>query len=224
MPTLILCRERLNRIHAILSHRPKGVSLRDFARTFGVHQREIEQARELGFVEYRIRQPRTGRPSLMVSRASRDVSEKAPAKLLPFRSDLPKPITKRMCLFAVRCTETESCERSEFGFKMTPRYKAWMSASPRAQSTAGARASASRVSRTRDTIAVMQWTYAQRNGEIPCSEVMPITATEIWLKLRDLGSWRATDGWKPPSHEIDAICSTMHTRSVPTLEELCGMV
>lgn len=224
MPILILCRERLCRIHAILARHPHGVSVREFGRTFGVHRWELEQAEGLGFVQIRTRLPRTGRPAYIVSRVARDVSEKLSAKPLPSRCDLPKPITVRTFLFAVGCTETEPCERSAFGFQMTPHFKAWMNASPRARSKDGARASASRKFRKRDTIAVMQWTFAQRNREIPATEIMPVTAAEIWLKLKELGSWRATEGWKPPSGEVEAIRAANSPRRCVMLEKLCGLL
>jgi hypothetical protein len=57
---LMLCRERLNRIHAILGRRPDGVTVREFARKFSVWG-GIEQAAELGFVKIETRKPRTGR-------------------------------------------------------------------------------------------------------------------------------------------------------------------
>ena len=37
----------------------------------------------------------------------------------------------------------------------------------------------------------MQWLYAQVSNEIPDKEPLPTTAIGIWLRLRELGNWRA---------------------------------
>lgn len=199
----MLCRERLTRIIAILARYPRGLSVRDFARTFSVWRLEIEQAAELGFVQIETRKPRTGRPALIVSRVSADVSDTQAAKLPPFRHEIPKPIRHRLWSLAFHAIQIESNPRARFGFDLVPRYKAWMRASPSARSAAGARASASRVRRTRDAIAAKQWMFARTGGELPDNEPQPVSATEVWLRLKELGSWRATDGWKPPWWEIE---------------------
>ncbi|MBL9145329.1 MAG: hypothetical protein JNM99_16750 [Verrucomicrobiaceae bacterium] len=201
----MLCRERLTRIIAILARYPRGLSVRDFARTFSVWRLEIEQAAELGFVKIEARKPRTGRPAIIVSRVSEDVSETQAAKLPPFRDEIPKPIRHRLWLLALHATQIEFNPRARFGFDLVPRYKAWMRASPAARSIAGARASASRVRRSRDAIAAKQWTFARTGGELPDNEPQPVSATEVWLRLKELGSWRATDGWKPPLWEIETV-------------------
>ena len=203
----MLCRERLTRITAILARRPHGLSVREFARTFSVWRWEMERAAELGFVQIEIRKPRTGRPALIVSRVSDDVSETQAAKLPPFRNAIPKPIRHRLWMLAFHAQQIESNSRAYFGFTLVPGYKAWMRASPSARSAAGARASASRVRKTRDAIAAKQWTFARMGGELSHNEPQPASATEVWLRLKDLGSWRATDGWKPPWWEIEAVNS-----------------
>lgn len=207
MGTPPLCRERLKRINAILARYPHGLSVRQFARTFSVWRWEIERAAELGFVQIETRKPRTGRPALVVSRVSEDVSETKTAKLPPFRDAIPKPIRHRLWMLAFHAQQIESNPRAYFGFTLVPRYKAWMRASPSARSAAGARASASRVRRTRDAIAAKQWTFARTGGELPDKEPQPASATEVWLRLKELGSWRATDGWKPPWWEVEAVNS-----------------
>lgn len=203
MTTLILSRERLNRINAILARHPEGVTVREFTRTFSVRNWELEQAAELGFVKIEARKPRTGRPAIIVSRVSADVSETQAAKLPPFRHEIPKPIRHRLWSLAFHAIQIESNPRARFGFDLVPRYKAWMRASPAARSAGGARASASRVRKTRDAIAAKQWTFARTGGELPDNEPQPVSATEVWLRLKELGSWRATDGWKPPWWEIE---------------------
>lgn len=205
MRILMLCRERLARINAILARHPEGLSVREFARTFSVWKWEIEQAAKLGFVKIETRKPHTGRPALIVSRVSEHVSESQTAKLPPFRCDIPKPIRHRLWLLALHAIQIESNPRAYFGFDLVPRYKAWMRASPAARSIAGARASASRVKRTRDGIAAKQWTFARSNGEIAQSEPTPLSATDAWLRLNELGSWRASKGWQPPWWEIEAL-------------------
>lgn len=205
MNLAILCRERLDRINAILARFPDGLSVRQFTRTFSVWNWEVQQAAGLGFVKIEARKPRTGRPALIVSRVSDDVSETKTAKLPPFRDEMPKPIRHRLWMLAIYANQIESNSRACLGFDLLPRYKAWMRASPAARSAAGARASASRVRRTRDAIAAKQWTFARMGGELPDNEPQPVSATEVWLRLKELGSWRATDGWKPPCWEIETV-------------------
>ena len=37
----------------------------------------------------------------------------------------------------------------------------------------------------------MQWFYARLSREIPGEELMPNTASGIWVRLAELGNWRA---------------------------------
>lgn len=201
----LLSRERLLSLFRILERRGGAVTLRELARSHGVPRWEIEAAARRGFVQIDQRKPRTGRPSWVVTRSKLDVSETETAKLPPPRRSLPRPIRHQIWTFAVHATGIESHAGKVGGFQVRPRYKAWMLSHPGAKSKAGARASSSRMRRKRDTVAAMQWTFATSNGEVPAHESAPESATAIWLRLKALGSWRATDGWKPPRRELEGL-------------------
>lgn len=207
MSDSLLCRERLFRLFRVLVREGGTASLRALSRSFAIPQREVHEAARLGFVQIDKRKPRTGRPSFVVSRAKENVSETWAAKLPPLREHLPRQISHRVWLFAIHATGIEPCASQIGGFRVRPRYKAWMMSHAGAKSKAGARASSSRMRRKRDTIAAMQWMYARGNREVPRDEPSPSTATGIWLRLKELGSWRATDGWKPPWWEVEALAS-----------------
>ena len=89
---MTLCRERLYRILDIRDRNAGNLALRDFLRSFGTWEWEIEAASALGWVEIITRKPRTGRPSRVVSK----VSNSQPAKLPPYRSEMEKPISIRL--------------------------------------------------------------------------------------------------------------------------------
>jgi hypothetical protein len=48
---MTLCRERLTRIQSVLNKNGGKLTVRDFARTFSVWERELEQAAELGCIQ-----------------------------------------------------------------------------------------------------------------------------------------------------------------------------
>jgi hypothetical protein len=63
MPAQTLCRERLARIQHVLKKNGGELTIRDFARTYSVWEWELEQAAELGWIQIKVKKPRTGRPS-----------------------------------------------------------------------------------------------------------------------------------------------------------------
>lgn len=180
MRPLTLCRERLNRIHAILSRYPLGLSVREFARTFSVWAWELEQADELGFVQIVTRKPRTGRPARIVEK----VSNTPPAKLPPWRVEIAPRIRYRQESFAFWSVYLDN------GFKPPVRANAYQRAFATARSYAGAAASASRLMRCRDVQAARAWHYARLSHEVP-DEPMPPTRQGIKTRLIECGSWRA---------------------------------
>ena len=91
-----LCRERLVRIQRVLNQNAGDLTVRDFARSFSVWSREIEQAAALGWIQIETRKPPTGRPS----RILKIVSKPDAAKLPPYRWQLEKPIRIRHWNFA----------------------------------------------------------------------------------------------------------------------------
>jgi hypothetical protein len=84
---MILCHERLARIQRVLNKNPGTLTVREFARSYGVWEWEIEQAAALGWIQIETKKPRTGRPSRIVKR----VSETHSAKLPPYRWQIEKP-------------------------------------------------------------------------------------------------------------------------------------
>jgi hypothetical protein len=180
-----LCRERLDRILAVLARHMQGVAVRDFARTFSVWRWEIEQAEQLGFVQVITRKPHTGRPSRVVVK----VSNCCAAKLPPWRWQLPKRRLVRHELFAFHSVGV-SPANNVFGFRMTPDWHAY-SRVYRYTSPASARACASRLRRHPEVNACRQWFFAQLAGELPVGEPMPDTSRGIWKRFRELGCWRS---------------------------------
>lgn len=185
MRPLILCRERLKRINAILARYPAGLSVREFARSFSVWSWEVEQAAELGFVQIVTRKPHTGRPARFVE----NVSKPQPAKLPPYRSEIAKEISLRHWRFALESVSIGP-SRNPFGFGPLAKVRAYQRVY-RASNEASARASASRLIRHPDVRACRQWFYAQINQEVPHDEAMPNTAKGIWQRLQQMGSRRA---------------------------------
>lgn len=185
MRSLILCRERLNRIHTILARHPAGLSVREFARTFSVYAWEVEQAAELGFVQIVTRKPPTGRPARIVE----NISKSQPAKLPPYRSEIAKEISLRHWRFALESVSIGP-RKNTFGFGVLAKVRAYQRVY-RGSSAASARASASRLIRNPDVRACRQWFYAQANHELPLDESMPNTANGVWQRFLQLGIWRA---------------------------------
>lgn len=186
MRQLILCRERLERIERILDRVGGMLSIRDFWRTYSVHDWEVRQAAELGWVKIETHKPRTGRPSAI----ARSVSHCQAAKLPLPRRCLGRCISIRHAKFALYSV----CYAVKGGaafIGMRPLTDAYRRAFPAARKRRAATASMSRLLRHPDVEAARAWYRALANGRIPLSESMPETARGIWLRLNELRSARA---------------------------------
>ena len=186
MLVLTLSRERLERIQRILNRVGGSLPLRNFSRTFSVWEWEIEQAAALGWIQIETRKPPTGRPS----RIATIVSKPLAAKLPPYRWQIDKPICFQHKLFAMH--STCAVKRGSRKLVHLPAITdVYQSVFKRATKRRAATASASRLMRRSDVRAARAWYYARFDGDAPSSEPMPETATAIWQRLRELGSWRA---------------------------------
>ena len=182
----ILCRERLNRISAILSSHPDGLSVREFARSFSVWSWELEQAAELGFVQIETRKPHTGRPARIVE----NVSKTTTAKLPLYRWQIEKPISIRHDNFArvvAQYTVPYGCRFSGMALACTT--DAYQKAFPAAKKRRAASASASRLLNHPDVEAVRRWYHAKMMGWLPRDYKMPASAFAIEQKLLELNCW-----------------------------------
>jgi hypothetical protein len=184
-----LCCERLERIQRILEKNAGALTVRAFARTYSVWEWEVEQAAELGWIKIEMNRPRTGRPS----RIAKTVSEKAAAKLPPYRWQIEKPINHSHAMFAMLSTHAMhrgSRWLASHGLSLPCTTDIYQHAYPRALKRNAAAASASRLRRRNDVKAARAWHYARFDGEIPRDEPMPRTVSGIVQRLRELGSWR----------------------------------
>jgi hypothetical protein len=190
MRSSILCRERLDRIQRILARNAGALTVRTLSRSYHVQPWEIEQAAALGWLEIITRKPHTGRPSRIV----REVSKPEGAKLPPFRWQMEKGINYRHSSFGLYSTHAVkhgSRWLASHGLSLPCITDVYQQAYPRARSRKAAAASASRLMRRSDVRAARAWYYARFDGDAPRSESMPDTASAIWQRLRELGSWRA---------------------------------
>lgn len=182
-----LYRERLTQILVILRIKGGSVSVRDFARSYGVSKWEIEQARDMGFVILQLRKPRTGRPSLQVSAAA-DVSKRLPQNHLPYKAEVERPISVRHLNFAIDSTLStvpggSRCSWMPLGCTTD----AYQMAFRRARGRRAATASASRLRKHPDVRAARRWFRAALNHETVRSELIPDTRLAIERRLRELG-------------------------------------
>jgi hypothetical protein len=187
MRPLTLCRERLNRILSILERNDGALTVREFARTFSVWEWEIEQAAALGWLKIETRKPRTGRPS----RIATIVSKPQAAKLPPYRWQIEKQISIRHWNFAFHSAYSAIKGGSSFIWRIPPYTDAYQQAFPAARNRRAAAASMSRLLRHPHVRAARAWFYSKISHEISKDEPMPDTASGIWQRLRELGSWRA---------------------------------
>lgn len=187
-----LCLERLQRIFRVLDRHDGELSVRDFNRSFGVWEWELQQATVLGWVRIEMRKPRTGRPSRVVIRET-DVSKTQSAKLPSSRWMIrllnPKEISIRQELFALHSISVVP-SGGWFGFSLCSLVRAYQTVFPNARSYAGARASASRLRKHPNVGAARAWFFSKRGVEIPRHLPMPDTAKGIVQCLREHGSWR----------------------------------
>jgi hypothetical protein len=183
MRDLILCRERLDRILAILDRRGGELPVREFGRTFSVHRWEVTQAADLGWIVIEIRKPRTGRPSLIARR----VIKNEPAKLPPARRSIPKLIRFRHYDFAEQSLLARRWGRAAY-VTLTSFTEAYIRKFPRARSRRAAAVSAHRLRKHPHVRAVRAWLYAKVNHEIPLDAPCPWTAEGIYRELAKAGA------------------------------------
>lgn len=173
MRSLLLCRERLNRLLSVLDRNGGTCAFRDLCRTYAIRDWEIAQAEEAGWVEYEERKPSVGRPSLLVKKLSKNHA----AKLPPPRRAIPKELSQRHWWFALESTSLGPSS-GRFGCSLCSATRAYLIAYPSAKSKAGASASASRLLKKPLIRAARRWFMAM--GElVEANEEMPKTAQEI---------------------------------------------
>lgn len=185
MPPFTLSRERLARIQRLLHRHGGALSMRDFARSYGVWEWELEQAAALGWLEIETRRPSTGRPSQI----ARHVCKSLSAKLPPMRCQIERPIRTRHFLFALKSIQCVKHGRSGF-MPMPPIVDAYQLAFPGARKLRAATASASRLLHHPDVKAARAWWRAQIRQEIPLGEPMPQTAAAIHRRMIELQAAR----------------------------------
>lgn len=181
---MILSRERLDRLRHVLTRQDGTETFRQLTRRFGLFPAEIEAAAALGWVEFAIQKPRTGRPSRIVR-----LSETVAAKLPPWRGQIEKPITHRHWRFAL-LSVYEAVEGGSRRYGFASYTDAYQKAFHAAVSRKGAEASCSRLIRQDRVFAARQFCYAQLGREIPRELPRPSTASEIWETLKKHDSWR----------------------------------
>lgn len=186
MSTFTLSRERLGRIQHLLHRHSGELSVRDFARSFGVWTWEVEQAAALGWVQIETKKPHIGRPSRIV----RQISNPEPAKLPPYRRRLERRISIRHWRFAMLSTMAAIKGGSSWAGDLLCFTDAYLKAFPRAKKRRAAATSMSRLLRHPSVRAAQAWHYSRLEGVIPNGEIMPNTASAIWNRLREAGSWR----------------------------------
>ncbi len=178
MRPLLLCRERLTRILTVLEREGGVCTLRDLYRTYRIHDWEVEQAEESGWVNISERKPAVGRPS----RVAEKLSKTQCAKLPPWRYTIPREISIRHWRFAMETVDFMNGGR--FGFKVATAVHAYLKAFPNAKSRAGAYASASRLMKRRDVRIARLW--FQRTTELRNYETMPGSPAAILERLKEL--------------------------------------
>lgn len=179
MRQLLLCRERLTRLLAVLDSEGGSCSLRDLYRTYGIREWEVEQAEEAGWVEISERKPAVGRPS----RVAAKLSESQSAKLPPWRFQIPKELSVRHWRFALELASVGPT-RGYFGFGLSNATRAYLIAFPQARSRAGAAASASRLLKNPMIRAARRWFLATDLHSY--DEEMPKTPAAIYARLAEL--------------------------------------
>jgi hypothetical protein len=164
------------------------MSLRDLRRSFAIWPWEVEQAVTLGWLKLNVQAGKRGRgqPSRVVELITQ--GELANVPLPPARDQIPREISVRHQLFAMRAAR-ECVPRGieALGF---PGIVAAYIKTYHPRSYAGARASASRLMRHPHVRAATQWSYAQVTNEIPIGERMPTTPLGVWQRLCELGNCR----------------------------------
>jgi len=163
--------------------------IRDLWRSYAIHETEIKQAQDAGFVEISTRKPPIGRPSQIV----RKVNKTPSAKLPPLRKNIASDISHRHWTFALNYCMGEMGS-GFFNFKRRA-YVAYMQTYRNCKNEASARASSSRLIRKPNVHAAIQWTFARISGEISKDEPYPRSYLDVWKRLHELSSFRAK--WAP---------------------------
>lgn len=180
MDRFTLCRERLFRLFRVLKQQKGRATYRNLIHSHCIRPWEIDQAAEHGFVEIVIEKPATGRPSKVVQ----ILSEGPSAKLPPFRWFKPRHLTARHYRFVRMAASIAHHARST---RLQFATDAYLAAFPRAQSRAGAAASASRL--LRDPFIRAAWFWYLRDRFVPRGELMPGDTASIYRRLRELGAF-----------------------------------
>ena len=189
MSTLVLCRERLNRLLHVLDCTGGTAPIRDLQRSHKIWWWEVEQAAELGWVRTFTSKPRVGRPSIIAEK----VSNSSVAKLPLYRRQLDRKIKWSHRLFATYSVMPQPVSNA-FGFRMTSKTRAYMMAYPSCGSRAAAAVGASRLMKRQDIRLMRRWLFCEVGGEV--SGIMPFTQDELILQLEPLGYIRRK-GIKP---------------------------
>jgi hypothetical protein len=148
-------------------------------RTYRIHNWEVEQAEEAGWVAISEHKPAVGRPSLVAAK----LSNSRVAKLPPWRCQIPKELSVRHWRFAFELTNIVD-GRGYFGFSLPTAVRAYLIAFPAAKSRAGAAASASRLRKKPMIQAARRWFMATDLHSH--DEEMPNTPAKIYARLAEL--------------------------------------
>ncbi len=184
-----LCHERWERIERVLDRLGGKAAIRELKRSYGIRAWEVEQSAELGWLTITTHKPRVGRPSRIVE--FRDYSNASVPRLPEWRCMIEKEISTRHAVFAIECAGCIPRGSRLFGIGCPPLVEAYVRVY-RPRSRRGARASVSRLLRHPHVRALRQWHFAVINQEISLYEATPRTASGIWQRLREVGSWRAS--------------------------------
>lgn len=176
----VLCREWMNRILSVLDRNGGTCSIRDFSRTYGVWNWEVEQAETAGWVCIRERKPAVGRPSFEVVK----LNECDSAKLPPPRYAIPHELSIRHDRFAMESISVVTL-RGAFNFAVQSATTSYLRAFPKCKSRSAAAASASRLMKRPMIRAARLW-YRRIDSRM-VAEPVPSTPAEIHRRLRELG-------------------------------------
>ncbi len=180
MRPALLCRERLNRILAVLDREDGACSVRDLSRTYGIEKWEVEQAADAGWVSICQHKPRVGRSSFVAGKLSKTPS----AKLPPMRYAIPHEMSIRHDRFAWESVSVVA-KRNAFGFGLQSATNAYLRAFPACKSRAAAAVNASRLMKRPMIRAARLW--YRKIDERSLLEPMPSTPEAIYRRLREMG-------------------------------------
>ncbi|MFC7336139.1 hypothetical protein ACFQY0_03030 [Haloferula chungangensis] len=154
-------------------------TVRNLYRSHTIFPWEVEQAAELGWVEIETRNPKIGRPSVIVLKLSKTSTAKHP----PWRFQIPPEISIRHWKFVFAyLIDYSACNAR----------RAYLATYPNARSKAGASASAHRLLKHRDVKAAMAWVRACSDSDFPADEKLhhPASAAEVRKIFCRVHHWR----------------------------------